>query len=53
VSAGLEEARSLARRALELLLSKYTGAMGGEERKQALKGLGDRVARLELEVSPR
>jgi hypothetical protein len=43
VSAGrdrkLEEARDLAQRALSLLLSKYTGSMTEEERKQALKGL--------------
>ena len=35
----LEEARDLAWRALSLLLSRYTGSLTGEERKQALKGL--------------
>lgn len=39
MSAGLEEARELARKALELLLSKFTGALTEEERKRALKGL--------------
>ena len=39
MSVNLEEARAMARRALELLLSKHTGALTEEERKQALKGL--------------
>jgi hypothetical protein len=39
VSAGVDEARALARKALELLLSKYTGSLSEEERKAALKGL--------------
>jgi len=39
VSSGLEEARGLARRAFGLLLCKLTGALTGEERKTALKGL--------------
>jgi len=43
VSAGrdrkLEEARALAREALELLLSKYVGSLTEEERRRALKGL--------------
>jgi hypothetical protein len=39
VSAGVDEARALARRAFELLLSKYTGSLTEEERRQALKGL--------------
>ena len=39
MSAGLEEARAMARRALELLLAKYAGSLTEEERKTALKGL--------------
>jgi hypothetical protein len=43
VSAGpsgeLEEARALARKALELLLSRFTGSLTGEEGRRALKGL--------------
>jgi hypothetical protein len=39
VSANLEEAKVLARRALELLLSKYVGSLTEEERKEVLKGL--------------
>ena len=39
MSAGLEEARAMARRALEHLLAKYTGALTEEERREALKGL--------------
>jgi hypothetical protein len=39
VSAGVDEARALARKALELLLAKYAGALTEEERKEALKGL--------------
>jgi len=38
-SGDLKEARELARGALELLLSKYTGALTEEERRRALKGL--------------
>jgi hypothetical protein len=39
VSATLEEAKVLARRALELLLAKYVGSLTEEERREALKGL--------------
>jgi hypothetical protein len=55
VSAGVDEARELARKSLELLLSKYTGAMSEGGRKQALKGLEhlfpEENTRSELEVS--
>jgi hypothetical protein len=36
-SQDLEEAKSLAKRAFELLLSKFTGSLTEEERKRALK----------------
>ena len=39
MSAGLEEARSLARRALELLLAKYTGSLTGEGAEEELERL--------------
>ena len=39
MSGELEEARALAREALELLLSKYVGSLTEEERRRALKGL--------------
>jgi hypothetical protein len=54
----LSEARDLARRAFELLLNEYTGALAEEERRQVLKGLehlfpeefpGEELERLEEE----
>jgi Cdc6-like AAA superfamily ATPase len=45
----LSEARDLARRALELLLAKYVGALTEEERRQALKGLEHLFPEEELE----
>jgi hypothetical protein len=38
VSAGVDEARALARKALELLLARFTGSLTEEERGRALEG---------------